>query len=464
MSGKNVQFNLHLIQEYESIKNRGDVAFFDEFDFKHIIEYYEAQDQIEEALNAVEDALINHTFNVDFFIKKAELLLFNNNPVLALEVLNTASLYSPNASKIQILKAEALVVQGFDEEAFQILENLKSQNLSSLLPEILLAEALIYEYKEQYENAFYILMEVLKLNPKSQHALERFWLCVEFTRKYEESIDFHKKLINKTPFSHLAWYNLGHSYAYLGNYDEAIDALEYAILSNEKFEAAYRDCAELCFEMNYYQKALNWYQDMLQLFEPDSELFLRLGQCHQFLGNYPTARTFLTRSMHLDHLNDEVYFHLGECFSCENKWQSAINAYEKAIDIEDNREEYFAAIAKAYFQLGDIENAQINFEKATSIVPEEVKYWILYSSFLIATGQADLALQVIEEAEEYVSEGEVLYCKIACLFELGKRQEAYYWLGEALSEYFGHHQALFQFMPKLQEDPAILSLIANYTI
>ena len=48
----------------------------------------------------------------------------------------------------------------------------------------------------------------------------------------------------------------------------------------------------------------------------------------------------------------------------------------------------------------------------------------------------------------------VIYCKIACLpFRLGKKQEAYYWLGEALSEYFLLHTALFELLPELKTDP-----------
>ena len=464
MSEKNVRVVLHLIKEYEALKTRGGVAFFDENDFKNIIDFYENHDQLEDALNAVEDALISHSLTIDFFLKKAELLLANSCEVLALEVLDTARLFSPNNPQIEILTAEAMTFLGQSAEALHILEQLKYDADKGFMSEILLTESLVYSSQEQHERAFYALKEVLRLSPGSLAAMDRFWACVELTRKYEESIEILQKIIDEAPFSFLAWYNLGHALEYTGSYQEAIEAFEYSVLCNEAFEPGYRDCAQLCFEMKHYQRALSWYEDMLRIFEPDGDLFLQIGQCHQHLGNFTTARKFLSRAMHLDHLNDEVYFHIGECFAREHKWKSAINAYQKALSIEDKREEYFAAIAEAYYQVEDHENAALFFKKAINIVPEELQYWLQYASFLLETGKAEEALQVIENAEQFLNEGEAVYCKIACLFALGKKQEAYYWLGEALSEYFLLHTALFELLPELKTDPDIISLIATYTV
>ncbi len=464
MSEKNVQVVLHLIKEYEAMKNRGGSVFFGENDFKHIIDFYENHDQLEDALSAVEDALINHSFTIDFFLKKAELLAANHCEDLALEVLDTARLFSPNNRRIEILTAEALTLKGQFEEASEILESLKYEADPIFMSEILLTEAFVYQNREQYERSFYALREVLRLNPKSAMALERFWTCVELTRKYEESIDVHNQVIEKDPFSFLAWYNLGHAHEYLGNYLNAIEAFEYSILCNEKFEAGYRDCGQLCFEMKMYERALGWYEDMLRYFEPDSELFLNIGQCYFHLQKYGLARTYLSRAMHLDHLNDEVYFHIGQCFANEGKWRSAINAYEKALHIEDKREEYFAAIAEAYYQNENYEKAAQYFERAIEILPEEVQYWLQYASFLLETKRAGEALEIAEQAEQFLNEGEIIYCKIACLFALGKRQEAFYWLGEALSEHFLLHPALFALLPELEEDPTITSLISAYTV
>ncbi len=454
---------LDLIEEYEAAKKKAETTFFTEPDFKTLIRFYEKEEEYHTALNIVEDALVNYPYSVDFYIYKAELLIGTNQEDKAIETLNEAALYAPGEIKIDLLYAEALTYLGHYQDAHQTIERIKLQHTNKAdWAEIFLTESLIYECQEQYENMFYALKHLLSESPDNIEALERFWLAVELSKKQEESIPVFEEVIERHPYASIAWHHLGHANAYLGQYDEAIDAFEFAIVSGKEFEAAYKDCAELCFEIKDYPKALKWYLEILEFFEPDSDLFLRIGQCYQYLEQYALARTYLTRAMHLDHLNDEVYFHIGECFSNEKKWKSAINAYEKALKIEDSREEFYVGIAEAYYQNDDWEKAKEAFQKAIRIVPEEDFYWISLVSFLIETGQAEEGLETIEQARDYVDSLEITYCRIACLFVLGHRQEAYYWLSEVLTEDFSKHRLLFRWLPELEEDPGVIALLSTF--
>ena len=309
---------------------------------------------------------------------------------------------------------------------------------------------------------FFALKAALLENPKHNEALERLWLCVELSRNYEESIILHEEILDKDPYSYIAWYNLGHANAYLGNYSEAIEAFELAFVIKEDFEFAYRDCAELCFEIKLYRKALKYYQEILEHFEPDSELLLRIGQCYQFLNSTNTARTFYMRALKLDPLNDEVFFHIGLCYALEEKWKSAIKSYEKAIRIEDKQEEYLAALAAAYYAINEATKAEKYWKKAIGVAPEQSAYWVQLARFLMQSDRGEEALAFLEEAEHFSAGSDLMYCRIACLFATGKRQEAIYWLGEALHEDFEMHRALFELLPELERDIDVINLITAY--
>jgi len=308
----------------------------------------------------------------------------------------------------------------------------------------------------------YSLKAALFVDPHHREALERIWLCIETTKKYDESVSLHKQLIDLEPYSYLAWYNLGHAQAYLGNYHEAVEAYEYAFIINEKFEFAYRDCAELCFEIKKYRKALRCYLELLEYSGPDTELYCSIGQCHQQLEDYDTARKYYLKALQSDPLNDEMLFHIGECYAEEGRAKNALRYYKKAIQIETNREEYYAAIAEAYFELGDEIKAEAQIKKAIDLAPDQIQYWMQYTGFLIASDRVEDALAVLETAEDYALGAELLYSRIACLFALGRRQEAFYWLGEALLEDFDMHSALFDLMPSLENDGDVISMIADY--
>ncbi len=463
MSGRNVQFIANLVEEYEVLREKNQIAAFDERDFKEIIAYYESDDQPTEALQAVEDALIVYNFSIDFHLKKAVLLIQNHCPKIAMDVLDLTAVLSPNNPRVDLYYAKALTKMGNPKEALAILEYLREKGPLFLLPEILMAQVGIYELEGQSELLFFTLKHVLQVDPSNKEALDRFWLVTEENRNFEAAIEVYEGIIDKDPYSYMAWHYLGHAYEYIGDYEEAIDAFEFGIVANEAFEAGYRYCAELCYEMKYYQKALHWFEDMLVRFEPDGDLFLRIGQCYQNLGQLSMARTYLTRALHLDHLSDEAYFHIGSCFAMEGKWQSAINAYEKAIEIEKKQEEYYVAIAEAKYITGDWSQAEENFKMAIETAPEETRYWTHYASFLLEINREAEALEVLERASVEIEDDELLYYKIACLFAIGKKEEANYWLSEALHENYDLHVILFSILPELKNDPSIISIITAYS-
>lgn len=451
-----------LVAAYEEQFRNGEMAFFEEKAYLKIMEFYEKDHQLDKALEAACHAVAHHSYSVDCYIRKAELLIGLGKEEEALPVLEQASLYAPLEPEIGLLWAEAQVGLGNAGEALALLEPLKDTANEELLSNIFLVESIAYEALEQHERMFYALREAITLDPSNESALERFGVCVELSRKYEESITIHEAILEKDAYAAIAWFNLGQAHAYLGNYEEAINAYEYAFVADEDFEEACRECAALCFEIKQYNRSLKHYEELLEGFEPDSETYTAIGQCYYYLGKYQSAITFYNRAIQLDPLNDEIFFFIGECFAKEAKWQAASHYFEKAIQVEDQREEYHIALGEAYWQLGQLEEAEECFRMAVEVNQEESATWIRLATFLMETGHTEAALEALEEGEEGSGGTELLYCRIACLFSVGRRQEACYWLGEALLEDFEMHRLLFSILPGLEQDPDVLSLISAY--
>ncbi|MFK7932177.1 MAG: tetratricopeptide repeat protein [Saprospiraceae bacterium] len=452
-----------LVSEYEAMSLKGTAIFFAEEDFVSLTQYYEKDSQTEQALEVLDCALEHYTYSANLLIRKARLLLDIELAESCLNILQEAETCMPSDIQIPILRAKALIMLDHLDLAESIIDELKKQSLSAVqLSKVFVMEAMIYEALEQHERVFYALQAALQEDHNNQEALERLWLCVEISKKYEESIKLNENILDINAYSYLAWYNLGHAYCYLGRYDEAIDAYEYAFLTNEKFEFAYRDCAETCLLKKNYRKALECYQEALEHFDPDADIFLRIGQCYQNLGKFEIARSFYNRSDEMESSNDEVYFHTGECYANEENWHAAIAYYLRAINIEEKREEYFAALAEAYYQQNQFDKAEPLFQRACEIAPDQTQYWIQYATFLMEAGQGERAAEVLLDAERYAVGTQLLYCRVACLFACEKRQEALYFFGEALDEDFALHTVLFDFAPNLRFDRDVQILISIY--
>jgi len=459
----NTQTINDLIFEYEAMSQKGTVSFLEETVFSKMIDFYEKELLFDKALELIDHAIHQHSFSAIFYMRKAQLLIEKNCAHQALQCLDQAEVYAPSDIEIYLLKAEAYCSLKIYKAAFEILRGAKDQTTSKEdLSEIYLYEATIFESLEQFNNMFIALNRALSANPFNKTALERVWFSVELSRKYKESVVLHQAIIDADPYSFIAWYNLGHAYSCLNKIEDAAEAFEYAFLIDKDFQHAYRDCAEMHLELKNYPKALDCLMDALALFEEDSDLLQRIGQCHLYMDELNEAKVYFIRAIKLNSLNADVHFYLGECFAKEKKWKSAIKTYRRAIDIDDRKEEYIAGLAEAYYQVDEIGKAKYLFSKAADTAPETSKYWIQYASFLMDIGEEEEALAVLKEAEIYAPGPVLNYCQVACLYLLDRIDEALDLLYQALSENFPMHSSIFELVPEMKENRKIRTLISSF--
>ncbi len=450
-----------LIFELETMSHNKNFGFFEKAEFIELLDYYERKNRNDKALEVIDLAIAQHPFSSEFFIRKAQIFIASEQAMEALRFLDQAEAYAPSDIEIALTRVEAYTLLAFYEEALIILDELKSYCGKTYLDEVYVCEAMVYEDRNQHEKMFYALRKALLHNCKNQIALKRIWYCVDISGKYDESIALHLHIIDEDPYSYVAWYNLGYAYASVSKFKEAIEAFEYAYIINNKFEFAYRDCADACIKMGAYQKAIEVYQEAEEQFELDGEIFIKLGQCHEFLKNAEEAKAFYFKAIEEEPENPQAHFHLGQCYAKRLNWVAASQSYLNAIELDDKDEIYAAALAEAYYKLGDWDNALFYFEKATETAPEESKYWIQLICFLANTGMAQKAMETLDEAYFYTIGTELLYCRVYCLLKQGKRKKALYLLGEALYEDFDMHDILMNW-PGVRGDEEVHAVVKAF--
>lgn len=448
-----------LVNEFEKMSQKDEVSFIKEKDFHKLIHYYERELLFDKAIEVVDYAIGQHGFSAGLHIRKAELFLALRNSEQALTFLDMAEAYAPSEPEIQLLRAKILCSQGEYGEALQLIEKTKINATEFELSDIYLSEAQVYETIKNYNKMFDCLKKSLAFDSDNEEALEKVWVCTELTKKYNESIRFHQKLIDQSPYSFLAWYNLGHAYSCRGKYEEAIEAYEYSYIINEKFELGYRECADLCFQTCRYEKAMGIYFDALEYFGPDSDLLSNLGECYLKMGDYLKAKEYFSKASKLDPYNDEVYYFLGICYSREDRWLSAVNSYFKAIELEDRREEYFCALAQAFYELKEFTKAHYYFQKATELGPELTEMWSSHAKFLIQIEELEQADEVIREGEFHAGGAELFYCRAALDFLRHGEKVGLESLHQALMENVDLAELIYEIVPNLRGVVKVSQLI-----
>jgi len=451
-----------LVSAYEAEVEAGELKFRNEEDLLDLLEYYEEEQLPDQALEIIGIGISCYPYSPGFHLRKVRFFLDSNREDMAMDTLDECEAFFSGDMEFQLLRAETFSRMGFFENAHDIVDQLKETALGKSLSDVYYTEAVVYQFEKRFENMFFSLCAALKEDPANEGALQRMWVCVELAKKYTDSITFHERFLDDNPYSKQAWFNLGQAYEYFGQYEDAVDALEFALVIDPGFEFAGRACAEINFQLKQYPKALENYLDLLKYLEPDQDLLQNIGQCYLEMGDYYMARLFLQKSLQLDSFNDEVFFYLGECFFREGQFQKASHYYRKAIGIEDRREEYYNALGETYLLAGKPDKARWCFQEAVEIAPELPEGWIRYARFLMESGEVEEALEVLLDSEENAVATDLLYCRIACLLTMGRRAEALYWLNEALDEDFDKHKTLFEWRHDLQLDPEIQAIITAF--
>ncbi len=453
---------INLVSEFENDFDNGNVGYLDEKSFYQILDFYEDEYCFDRALEVVDIAINQYKYRSEFYITKARLQLNTQKVSDCLKTLEIVETIAPYEREISIIKIRALAILKKFKEAFQIIDNVQDFSTKSENAELLVGESYIYEYMKDYARMYETLAKAVELDCKNEEALERIWMSVELSRNYKSSVSLHKEIVEKDPYNYQAWFNLGHGYSCLNKYELAIDALEYSFLANPNFESAYLDCAELCFQIGQYEKALDIFMDAQKRFEANQELYVNIANCLMAIKDIPQAKQWLIKSIKYDGYNDEAYYLLGECYSLEGTWYNAINAYHKAIELDDRREEYYLGLAKAYVQVEDFNKATINFQLATETGPEESLAWCQYVLFLLKLNLIDEAFMVLDESMDYTAGADLDCCRAIAHFKIGEEQEFYDLLDEVLQDDFSLQKMLFEMLPELRLNSQVTAMIKYY--
>ena len=359
-----------LIAQFEQSVKNDHTPFFDQDDFEAIVEYYEEKGQFEQAMLAVEKSLQQYPYSSILLIKKAQVYFELKQLNLALEILEKAEIYDSSEIGIYLLRAEIFTFQSRYKDAIDILEKLLETSERDDLADIYLQMCDVYEDWEKYFEVYDCLVACLKIEPNNEEALNRFNYCIEITDKYEESIPFHKKLIDINPYNEFAWYNLACSYRGVDEYENAIEAFEYVLAINDDADFVYQDIAELHFKKGEFVKALEVIKDMCNTFEADDEIYFLQGKCHEALGDMKMARYCYRKAVHDNPSLSDAYFRIGESYKHEGLWEQAYKSFQKANELEKEQYEFCLAMAEAAMEISETEVAIDACETAIDILKQ----------------------------------------------------------------------------------------------
>jgi len=452
-----------LLQQYENLRNGRNHTFLDEEAFERVIDHFDDKEDLTHALEAAETGLEYFPFSSQLLIKKADLLIATRHYKYALEILEKASLFDSKDINIYILKTDAYLALDEPEKAVELLEEALHSFEGEEKIDLLFELADVYDDYEEFDKVFDCLLLILKQEPTNEEALYKICFWTDFTGRNEESIKLHQKIIEEHPYNELAWFNLGASYQGLKLYEKAIDAYQYAVVIDEKFDYAYRNMGDAYIRLRKYKEAIETLEKVLSLTRPEEVIYEAIGHCYHRLGKYAQARFNYRKASHMNPDDSKLYYKIALTYIGENQWQSALKPLEQALGIHRHVPEYNLAIGECYMQLQKYREAIQHFSIVVRSRPRNISGWESLIRCLYKAGYFEEAARQCESALQATDYKPVFYYLYsAVLFASGKNKQALAHLETALSRAPKLVKKFIEINPAILQNNNVVDLLARY--
>jgi tetratricopeptide (TPR) repeat protein len=452
-----------LLHLFENLKNGAGGVFLEEEAFEKIIDYFDDQEESLKAMEAAELGIEYFPFSSSLLFKKADLLLASRKYNEALGILEKAELLDANDLNLYILKTDAYLALDEQEKAVALLETAIAHFEGEEKIELLFELADVYDDYEEFDKVFDCLLIILKEEPTNEEALYKICFWTDFTGRNEESIRLHSNIIDQHPYNELAWFNLGAAYQGLKLYEKAIDAYQYSLVIDEKFDYAYRNIGDAYIRLKKYKEAIEALEKVLELSKPEEVIYEAIGHCYDRMRNYAQARFHYRKASHLNPDDSKLFYKIACTYYNEGQWASTVKQLESALKIHRHQYEYNLLMGESKLQMSLIKEAIQFFSNAVRIKPKNIAGWEALIRCLYQSGFYTEARQQVIAAMDITNGKPVfLFYLSAILFALGKSKDALLYLETAMQTSPKTLKKFIDLNPSMLQNGNIVDVIARY--
>ncbi len=452
-----------LLTQYENLKAGRSHSLIEEDEFERIIEYFDEKEQLAAALEASELAIEQYPFSSNLLLQKASLQIALRLYVDALQTLEKAGLYDARNVDLYILKTDACLALDMQEKAAEILESALDDFSGEEKTDLLFELADVYDDYENFEKVFDCLIMILEQDANNEEALYKICFWTDFTGRYEESIRLHQNIIQEFPYNELAWFNLGAAYQGLKLHEKAIDAYQYALAIDEKFDYAYRNLGDAYIRIRKYREAIEALEKVLELSRPEYVIYEAMGYCYHKLQNFSQARFHYRKASHLNAEDSQLHYKIAGTYMNEGAWQPAIKCLQTALSMHRMQAEYHIALGRCFVELGKYPEAISAIGQAVKMKPKNINGWVellqcMYRGKLFNDG-IDYAALSLESTD---NKPIFLFYKSLFLFAAGKSKEAMVYLENGFALYPKGFKKIIELEPSLLRHQQVVEIAARF--
>ncbi len=452
-------FNLlDLIDEFKKMQAEGRSRFYDLEEFEAISDYFYEIGKVKKALEVIEMAAEQHPYASSLKLKKVQFLTALDKTKEAAHVLNELEGETHDRFELHMARAGLFSKTGNHQKA---IEQYRQALSHAEFPEdVYHLLALEYQLIGTYDKALRYLKLSLSQFPEDEIALYNLALCYDLLERPEDGVDYLEDFIDKNPYSEIAWYHLGLMQAKLEYFSQALRALDYAILIDEYFSAAYYEKARI-LELEFrYQEAAETYQATFEYDGASGYGYYKTGLCYMRLGKMAKAEKYLNKAIQEDSELEEAYYELALLKDEQKEWAEALYMINKAVDLDPENWEYRHSSALMHRRAGKQDEAVLIYKKLIADQYCNAHTFMEYAQLLFDMCEFKQGMDVMYQALELFPESSELHFQMSgYLYTIEEADEAEIYLKKALGLDPGGRSFFLALFPWLKENVKVQGIL-----
>ncbi|MAW95102.1 MAG: hypothetical protein CMF33_07740 [Leeuwenhoekiella sp.] len=402
------------LTRFESMLKTNHVLFFDSDEFENTVNHYLENGKIALAKKAVKLGLDQHPSSSNLKLFRIEILIFENKLDEADRMLAALYELEPQNEEVFIQKANIYSKRDDHQKAIELLE--MALEITEDDADIYSLIGMEYLFLDDFQNAKINFMKCLEVDEEDYSALYNVIYCFDFLEQHEEAIDYLNMFLDKNPYCEVAWHQVGKQYFDLKEYEKALAAYEFAIISDDTFIGAYFEKGKVLEKLGRFNEAIENYQITLTLDDPTSFAYLRMGKCYQKLACDDLAIKYFLKTVKEDPLLDKGWIAITDFYTRKMDYQNALYYINKAINIDGENVLYWKRYAKINNRLKFYEEAERGYRKSLELGNYELETWLTRCDILINLGENEAAIANLLEAVEFYPDSAQIEFRLAGLY------------------------------------------------
>lgn len=457
LNNEEEEYNLSL-SKFESMLKTNKVLFFDSEEFEEIVLHYLDMGKASLAKKALKLGLDQHPKSTGLKLVQVEMLVFDDKLDQAEKLLNELYAIEPTNEEIFIQKANIYSKRDDHEKAVSFLKT--ALEYTDDYADVYNLIGMEYLFMDSLELAKENFIKCLEEDLEDQSALYNVVYCFEFLDQNVQAIEYLLKYIDKSPYSEIAWHQIGRLYYGIKDYENAVKAFEFATYIDDEFVGAFMEKGKSLERLKRYEEAIESYQRTIELDDPTSYALLRIGKSHERLGNKALALKFYNKTVHEDPLLDKGWIAITDFYVRQKNYQKALYYVNKALAIDNQNRLYWKRYATINKALNFYEEAEFGYKKAVEFGDYQLDTWLFWVDALQFLGEFDTAIQTLLQATEYFPEEfEVEYRLSGLYFMLNEDEKGTFHLANGLRLNYDNHTILQELFPIVWERKMIQDYI-----